>query len=82
MINSEYMNTLYKVIAKIVKMKVKDIVAVPELPMAEGDGAEPSEEDRMAAQKLIEEALKTNQDVEKYNLEVQAIQAKVKVAVR
>ena len=82
MINSDYMNALYKVISKIVKLKVKEMVGVPEMPAADAEGVEPSEEDKQAAQKLIEEALKTNQEVEKYNQDVQAIQAKVKIAVR
>lgn len=59
-INADFINILYHVIAKTVKTQLKVHVAIPELPGADAEGNEPSEEDKAAAQKKIDDAVKTN----------------------
>lgn len=81
-INQEYIHILFKVIAKVVKTKIREAVPVPEIPGPDADGNEPSEEAKAAALKLIEEANKTNADVEKFNEDVQRMQSKIKLASR
>ena len=81
-LNNDFINSLYRVIAKVVKTKTRETVPVPEMPGPDAEGAEPSEEVKQAAQKSIEEATKTNQEVERFNTEVAHIQSKIKVAVR
>jgi hypothetical protein len=81
-LNSEFASNLYQVVAKIIKTKTKETSPVPEMPQPDVDGNEPSEDDRQNAYKRIEEVMKANQDIEKFNAEVSAIQAKVKVHVR
>ena len=59
-LNNDFINSLYRVIAKVVKTKTRELVHVPEMPGPDGEGNEPSEEAKQAAQKNIEEAQKTN----------------------
>lgn len=49
LINSDFITTLYKVIAKIVKTRTKQTVPVPEAPVPNENGEEPSEEDKIVA---------------------------------
>jgi|LauGreDrversion4_2_1035121.scaffolds.fasta_scaffold587019_2 hypothetical protein len=55
-LNQEFINILYKVIGKIVKTKIKEPMAIPEMPQPDAEGNEPSEEDKANAHKRIEEA--------------------------
>jgi hypothetical protein len=48
-ISKEYIETLYKVIIRIARTKLKPILPVPEMPGVDVDGNEPSEEERLAA---------------------------------
>ena len=52
------------------------------MPGPDADGNEPSEEDKAAAQKKIEEVTKMNQDIDRFNDELQKMQAKVKIVVK
>ena len=52
------------------------------MPGPDADGNEPSDDDRAAAQKKIEEVTKLNQDIEKFNDDLQTMQAKVKLVIR
>jgi hypothetical protein len=81
-LNADFINILYRVISKVVKTKAKESVPVPEMPGPDADGNEPSEDDKQNAQRRIEEAVKNNQDIEKFNADVAAIQAKIKLAIR
>ena len=81
-LNGDFISILYRVIAKVVKTKAKETTAVPEMPVPDAEGNEPSEDAKQAAHKTIEDAVKANQEVERFNSEVAAIQAKIKVAVR
>lgn len=67
-------------------MKNKEQVPIPEMlvavPDAEGNVIEPSDEDKLAAQKNIDAAILTNQQIDKFNDDVQRMNSKVKVQVR
>ena len=52
------------------------------MPGPDADGNEPSDDDRAAAQKKIEEVTKLNQDIDKFNDDLQTMQAKVKLVIR
>ena len=52
------------------------------MPGPDAEGNEPSEEDKAAAQKKIEEVTKMNQDIDRFNDDLQKMQAKVKLVVR
>ena len=80
--NAEFISILYKVIAKIVKMKTQEQVPLPEMPVPDAEGNEPSDEDKSAAQKKVDEAILTNQQIDKFNEDVQRMHSKVKVQVR
>lgn len=80
--NSDFIQTLYKVVAKIISTKAKEQVAVPDMPGPDADGNEPSEDDKQDAMQRIENAQRINSDIERFNNEVSAIHSKVKVAHR
>lgn len=69
-ISKEFIETLYRVIIKVARTKLKPLLPVPEMPQAEGEGAELSEEEKQAALKKIEEVVKANQEAEKFNEDV------------
>lgn len=52
------------------------------MPGPDADGNEPSEDDRAAAQKKIEEVTKMNQDIDRFNEDLQKMHAKVKLVIR
>lgn len=81
-LNNEFMMTMYKVISRIVKLRPKELVPVPEMPGPDAEGNEAPEEERAAIQKQIDEAQRVNADVEKHNADVNAIQSKVRVVTR
>jgi hypothetical protein len=81
-INQDFISILYRVVAKIVKTKLRESFLVPSLPEPPAEGEEVNEEERAAAQKKIEESLRANQEIERFNDEVMKLQAKVRVAVR
>jgi hypothetical protein len=70
------------VIAKIVKTLPKEAIPVPEMPGPDADGNEPSDDDKAAVQKRIEEVTKLNQDIDRFNDDLQKMQAKVKLIIR
>jgi hypothetical protein len=80
-ISKEFMEILYKVIVKIARTPRMDVVPVPEMPAGE-DGAEPTEEQRSAAQAQIDQATAQNAEAERFNEELDKIQAKVKLNYR
>lgn len=45
-ISKEYIETLYRVIIKIARTKLKPILPVPEMPGPDAEGNEPSEEEK------------------------------------
>jgi hypothetical protein len=59
-ISQDFVDIIYAVIAKIVKTLPKETLPIPEIPGPDADGNEPSEDDRAAIQKKIEEITKTN----------------------
>jgi len=81
-INGDFINILYQVIAKTVKTQLKTHVPIPEMPGPDADGNEPSDDDKAAAQKKIDDAVKINQDIDRYNEEVQKMKAKIQIAMR
>ena len=81
-ISKEYIETLYRVIIKIVRTKLRAIHPLPELPQPDAEGNEPSEEEKQQAQKKIDEVTKVNADNEKFNEEVLKFQSKVKINYR
>jgi hypothetical protein len=81
-ISQDFVDIIYAVIAKIVKTQPKETLPIPEIPGPDADGNEPSEDDRAAIQKKIEEITKTNQDIDRFNDDLQKMQAKVKLVVR
>lgn len=50
-ISKEFIETLYKVIIKIARTKLKPTHQVPEMPQPDAEGNEPSEEEKAAVQK-------------------------------
>ena len=81
-INADFINILYHVIAKTVKTKLKQHVPIPEMPGPDAEGNEPSDDDKAAAQKKIDEATKTNQDIDKHNDEVTKMRSKIQLGLR
>ena len=81
-ISKEFIEVLYRVIIKIARTKTRALLQVPEIPVPDENGVEPSEEDKAAVQRQIEEVTKTNMENEKYNEDIAKIQAKVKIAYR
>lgn len=81
-ISKEFIETLYKVIIKIVRTKLRPIFPVPEIPQPDAEGNEIPEEEKIAIQKRIDEVTKVNSENEKFNEEVQRIQSKVKISYR
>lgn len=57
-ISKEFIEILYKVVIKIARTKLRKIQAVPEMPGPDENGNEPSEEDKLAASKKIDELTK------------------------
>ena len=72
-ISKEFIETLYRVIIKITRTKLKPILPIPEMPVASPEGVEPSEEEKAAVQRRIEEITKFNQESEKFNEDVSKI---------
>lgn len=81
-ISKEFIDTLYRVVIKIARTKLKKLQPLPEMPVPGEDGSEPSEEEKAAVQKKIEEITKLNLEAEKVNEDINKIQAKVKIAYR
>jgi ABC-type Fe3+ transport system substrate-binding protein len=81
-ISKEFIETLYKVIIKIARTKLKPLHQVPEMPQPDAEGNEPSEEEKAAIQKQIDDITKVNAEIEKFNDEVNKIQQKVKIQFR
>ena len=81
-LNSEFIHTLYRVIARIIGTKAREPVSVPDMPGPDADGNEPSDDDKQIAQKVIEDAQRANADIERLNAEINAIHSKVKIAHR
>ncbi len=81
-ISKEFIETLYKVIIKIARTKLKPLFPVPEMPQPDAEGNEPSEEEKATIQKSIDEVTKANAENEKFNEDVNKIQSKVKIAFR
>ncbi len=48
-INADFINILYHVIAKTVKTQLKQHVAIPEMPGPDAEGNEPSDDDKASA---------------------------------
>ena len=59
-INVDFINILYRVIAKIIKTHAKEFLPVPEMHGPDADGNEPSEEEKTAVHKKIEDATRAN----------------------
>ena len=81
-ISKEFIETLYKVVIKIARTKLKPLQTLPEMPPNDENGNEPSEEEKQAFQKKTEEITKSNQEQEKINDDINKIQSKVKLAYR
>jgi len=81
-ISKEFIETLYRVVIKIARTKLKPLHQVPEMPQPDAEGNEPSEEAKVHAQRQIDEVAKLNAEIEKHNEEVSKIQSKVKIAFR
>ena len=58
-LSKEYIETLYRVIIKIARTKLKPIQPLPEMPVAI-EGVEPTEDEKHNVQKQIEVITKTN----------------------
>ena len=69
-LNADFINILYRVVAKIVKMRNRESILIPDLPMAVEGGPEVSEEEKHLAIKRIEDATRANMEIEKFNDEV------------
>ena len=60
-ISKEFIETLYRVIIKVARTKLKPLQPVPEMhQQPEGEGVEISEEEKQSALKKIEEVVKAN----------------------
>jgi len=59
-ISKEFIETLYRVIIRIARTKLKSLAPVPEMPQPDAEGNEPIEEEKQAAAKIIEEITKSN----------------------
>jgi hypothetical protein len=72
-ISKDFIETLYKVIIKIARTKLRPIHPVPEMPQADAEGNDPSEEEKNLVQKRAEEVTKLNSENEKFNDDVHKI---------
>lgn len=59
-ISKEFIETLYRVIIKIVRTKIKTIYPVPEMPQPDPDGNDLTEEEKAVLQKKIDDLSKIN----------------------
>ena len=69
-ISKEFIDSLYRVIIKVARTKLKPIAPIPEMPGPDGEGNEPSEEEKQSVQRKIEEVTRHNAESEKFNEEV------------
>lgn len=81
-ISKDFIETLYRVIVKVARTKLRPIYPLPEMPQPDAEGNEPSEDEKAAVQKKIEEITKVNAENDKFNDEVVKFQSKVKIAYR
>ena len=72
-ISKEFIEVLYRVIVKIARTKTRPILPVPEMPVPDESGVEPTEEDKAAVQKKIDEITKSNSENEKINEDIAKI---------
>lgn len=54
-ISKDFIETLYRVVIKIARTKLRPIHTVPEMPQPDADGNEPSEEEKALVSRRIEE---------------------------
>jgi hypothetical protein len=59
-ISKEFIEVLYRVIVRIARTKFRSLLPLPEMPVPDENGNEPSEEDKAAVMKQIEDITKTN----------------------
>jgi hypothetical protein len=69
-ISKEFIETLYRVIVKVARTKLRPLQPVPEIPLPDENGNDIPEEEKQVLQKQIEECTKHNIEAEKYNEEV------------
>jgi hypothetical protein len=69
-ISKEFIETLYRVIIKVARTKLRAIHQVPDMPLPDAEGNEINEEEKQAIQKRIDEIVKTNLETEKINEEI------------
>jgi hypothetical protein len=81
-ISKEYIEVLYRVIIKAARTKLKPLIPVPEMPGPDAEGNEPTDEAKDVATKQINEVMKNNAELEKFNEDVVKFQSKVKIAYR
>ena len=48
-ISKDFIEVLYRVIVKLARTKAKQIVPVPDMPVPDENGVEPTEEEKVAA---------------------------------
>lgn len=81
-ISKEFIEVLYRVIIKASRTKLKPLLSVPDMPGPDAEGNEASDESKDLATKAINEAVKNNAELEKFNEDVVKFQSKVKIAFR
>ena len=59
-IGKDFIETLYRVIIKTARTKMRPLQPIPEMPQPDENGNEPSEDEKSAIAKKIEEVTKIN----------------------
>jgi len=73
---------LYQVIVEIVRTKPESTLPSPDMPVADEEGNEPSEEDKATVTKQIDAIAAQNAEIEKRNEALAKIQSKIKIVER
>jgi hypothetical protein len=69
-ISKDFIETLYRVIIKVARTKLRATLQVPEMPQPDAEGNEIPEEEKLVIQKKIDETVKHNLETEKINEEI------------
>lgn len=81
-ISRNFIEILYRIIVKNVRTKAKEIQSLPEAPVADAEGNEPSEEAKAEFEKKTEAINKENAEAELFNEALAKIKSKIRVNQR
>jgi hypothetical protein len=81
-ISKEFIECLYRAIVKITKTQPEVAKELPTVPEAKDDSTPPTEEEKAAIEKQIEEVKAQNEAIEKANEELAQLQSRIRIEYR